>query len=62
MNIPNLFQGDSGGPLMFLIENQYYLMGIVSSGPKICGEPGHPGIYTRVPSYIDWIIKKLNSS
>jgi len=46
---------------MFPIENQYYLMGIVSYGPKICGEPGHPGVYMRVSYYIDWIVKQLNS-
>ncbi|KAL4097149.1 hypothetical protein QTP88_021973 [Uroleucon formosanum] len=55
-------RGDSGGPLMFFIKNQYYLMGIVSRGPKLCGEPGYPGIYTRVSSFIDWIVIKLNSN
>ncbi|XP_060837794.1 venom protease-like [Rhopalosiphum padi] len=55
-------RGDSGGPLMLPIENQYYLMGIVSYGPKICGEPGHPGVYTRVSYFVDWITMKLRNS
>lgn len=55
-------RGDSGGPLMFFIENQYYLMGIVSQGPKICGDPSHPGIYSRVSYFMDWIVRILNSS
>jgi len=62
INISNRFQGDSGGPLMFFIKNQYYLMGIVSRGPKICGEPGYPGIYTRVSYFMDWIVGKINNS
>ncbi|XP_016656052.1 venom protease [Acyrthosiphon pisum] len=55
-------RGDSGGPMMFFIKNQYYLMGVVSRGPKLCGEPGYPGIYTRVSSFINWIVRRLNSS
>jgi secreted trypsin-like serine protease len=58
----HIFKGDSGGPLMLPIENQYYLMGIVSYGPKICGEPGHPGVYTRVSYFVDWITMKLRNS
>jgi len=41
---------------------QYFLMGIVSYGLTICGQPGYPGVYTRVPSYIDWIIEKINEN
>ncbi|XP_012252741.2 proclotting enzyme isoform X2 [Athalia rosae] len=48
-------QGDSGGPLLHQLGNGRWVnVGIVSWGIR-CGEPGHPGIYTRVNSYLDWI-------
>lgn len=47
-------QGDSGGPLVRVVDNRYELTGIVSFGYG-CGQPGAPGVYTRVASYVDWI-------
>ncbi|XP_037074941.1 venom protease-like [Pollicipes pollicipes] len=52
-------RGDSGGPLMVqLPDGSYQLIGIVSTGVG-CGNPKFPGIYTKVSSYIDWILGNL---
>lgn len=47
-----IFQGDSGGPLT--VDGK--LVGLVSWSAG-CGAIKYPGVYTRVPSYIDWISK-----
>ncbi|XP_073537215.1 granzyme A-like [Phyllobates terribilis] len=45
-------KGDSGGPL---ICNGKYV-GLVSFGPKECGAPDLPGVYTRLTdNYLQWI-------
>ncbi|CAH0760477.1 unnamed protein product [Diatraea saccharalis] len=59
-------KGDSGGPLMqpILTENfktAFYQIGVVGYGRR-CGEPGYPGIYTRVTHFIPWIQEKLLGS
>ncbi|WP_185965237.1 S1 family serine peptidase [Glacieibacterium frigidum] len=49
-------QGDSGGPLTWQgPRRRWYLVGLVSWGPKnVCGG-GSPGIYTNVAAHLDWI-------
>lgn len=54
-----------GGPLVkYYIKGDeyipyYYLAGIVSFGPRDCGSPDIPGVYTRVSKYVDWIKSKI---
>ncbi|XP_012276552.1 venom protease-like [Orussus abietinus] len=51
-------QGDSGGPLMYPKGHTFYLIGVVSYGFR-CAEPGFPGVYTRVTSFLDFIEQNL---
>ncbi|XP_053690329.1 CLIP domain-containing serine protease B4-like [Sabethes cyaneus] len=51
-------QGDSGGGLVAAVDGVYYAYGIVSWGYG-CGRQGVPGVYTRVTSFMDWILKHL---
>jgi secreted trypsin-like serine protease len=45
------------GPLMIQLPNQrWIIVGIVSWGIR-CGDPKHPGIYTRVNKYVEWIVE-----
>lgn len=55
------FQGDSGGPLMIPSTKNYkmyYIIGVVSYGFK-CAEPGFPGVYTKVTSFLDFVTSQL---
>ncbi|XP_073814916.1 serine protease ea-like [Musca autumnalis] len=56
-------RGDSGGPLMVTEKvnkrNVFFAAGVVSYGPRPCGLEGWPGVYTRVGSYVDWIVSNL---
>lgn len=48
-------RGDSGGPLTVPAGSSRALLGIVSSGPRRCGQPNKYGVYTRVANYYEWI-------
>lgn len=55
--------GDSGGPLQRIDslndDVRFVQYGVVSFGPRLCGQEGFPGVYTRTDSYIDWILDNL---
>lgn len=46
--------GDSGGPLVVKQGGRWQLAGVISGGLR-CGEPRHPGIYTKVTPHYTWI-------
>ena len=57
--------GDSGGGLY--IQNRedggsglWYHIGIVSFGSKVCGD-GNPGVYTRIATYLPWIMQQIGN-
>ena len=52
-------QGDSGGPLIRATESGHVeVVGIVSWGIG-CGSPDYFGVYTRVFTYVNWIIEQI---
>ncbi|KAF6200045.1 hypothetical protein GE061_006345 [Apolygus lucorum] len=53
-------RGDSGGPLMIKNDKNkaFYLIGVVSFGAS-CGQPGAPGVYTRITSHLSWLEEHL---
>lgn len=53
--------GDSGGPLQMDVRQHVTLIGIVSFGNS-CAMDGFPGIYTRINSYYNWIVKTIDEA
>ncbi|KFB41560.1 AGAP004855-PA-like protein [Anopheles sinensis] len=56
-------KGDSGGPLGATVavkgDPKFVQFGIVSAGGHFCGMESVPGIYTRVPAYMNWIVANI---
>jgi secreted trypsin-like serine protease len=42
-----------------LNNDKFILLGLVSFGPRSCGLSNFPGVYTRISSYMEWILKNI---
>ena len=53
--------GDSGGPASYrtTLNSPWYQLGIVSFGPRKCGQKDRPGVYTKIEAFLPWIEKNL---
>jgi secreted trypsin-like serine protease len=60
--LPDACNGDSGGPLVSLDGPAPTLVGIVSFGGQQCGDPGYPGVYTRVSAEGAWIAERVGAA
>jgi trypsin len=59
---PDSCQGDSGGPLVTSGPDGLRLVGIVSFGGDVCGDPESPGAYPRVSSEASFIGEQLGGA
>lgn len=41
--------------------DKFILLGLVSFGPRQCGLSNFPGVYTRISSYMEWILKNIEA-
>ncbi|XP_077978806.1 coagulation factor IX-like [Glandiceps talaboti] len=51
-------KGDSGSPFVKKIEARWYLLGLVSWGVD-CADTYHPGVYTSVSKFDEWIRRTI---
>ena len=61
--------GDSGSGLMRSRRDpsrggagRSELIGVVSFGPRLCGTEGVPGVYSRVESFLPWILDTVENN
>uniref|UniRef100_A0A2H1VCC5 SFRICE_006521 n=1 Tax=Spodoptera frugiperda TaxID=7108 RepID=A0A2H1VCC5_SPOFR len=54
----NVCQGDAGGPLVVYRDMRHFLIGVSSFGTGRC-ETLSPSVFTRITSYIDWIMERI---
>ncbi|KAK3878364.1 hypothetical protein Pcinc_016948 [Petrolisthes cinctipes] len=55
-------QGDSGGPMVVqLCDRRWAQIGITSYGVG-CAQPDNPGVYAKVPFFLDWISSKTGGT
>uniref|UniRef100_A0A1S4H968 CLIP domain-containing serine protease n=1 Tax=Anopheles gambiae TaxID=7165 RepID=A0A1S4H968_ANOGA len=52
-------QGDSGAPILQLKDGRFFLVGVVSFGPKCGMSTGKAGMSMRVSEYTNWILTNL---
>lgn len=58
---PFTCKGDSGGPLMIdnRMRTRWYVLGITSKGPRVCGAPNTQTLFTNVHHHLPWILSNL---
>uniref|UniRef100_UPI00398F5DA4 transmembrane protease serine 2-like n=1 Tax=Pristiophorus japonicus TaxID=55135 RepID=UPI00398F5DA4 len=54
-------QGDSGGPFVVWQKSIWWLVGATSWGYG-CARAGHPGVYTKIIEFLDWIYFQLKAT
>lgn len=52
----SMCEGDSGAPVMQNVAGQWFLQGVLSGGPYMCGDTAFPLVFTRVASFVDSFI------
>ncbi|KAK2154763.1 hypothetical protein LSH36_258g04037 [Paralvinella palmiformis] len=52
--------GDSGGPLLCFRAGRFWIQGVTSWGRPECKADEAPTVFTRVPSYYDWITEHIS--
>lgn len=52
-------QGDSGGPLICMMDGAWQLVGVTSYGNAECGTANRPGIYAKITTYRDWLVRSI---